>query len=143
MCVDRQKDPLTREDVYICTWVPDPEPDEIWEQFAKEEEIKRLETQIKILKLAPNECLVADNQQLYDVLCARAKDPATPAAEKRGCRRAAVEVRKFETSWFEDVDLWEHTDMLEDIGCWDVVQFMIRYGEEVRAERRKAGTGGY
>ncbi len=144
--VDNKVDWVARTHTITYRFVSDEEIQknrEECERLAKEEEIKRLETQIKILKLGPNECLVPDNQQLYDALLVRAKDAATPAAEKRGCRRAATEVRKFATSWFEDDGLWEDCEVIEEIACQEVYRFMVDFAEGVEVVRRKAGTGGY
>jgi hypothetical protein len=127
MCVDNRWDQAANTYETIYKFRSDEETRknrEECERLATEEEIKRLQTLEAIQKLGPNECLVVENQPIYDALLAKAKDAATPAAEKLGFRRAAKFVRTVDVSLFVENELIFYGRVYEDIASEEAVEFI-------------------
>jgi hypothetical protein len=125
MCVDNRWDQAanTYETIYKFRSDEDTRKNrEECERLAKKEEIKRLQTLEAIQKLGPNECLVVENQPIYDAIIAKAKEPATE--DKRGFRRAAKFVRTVDASLFVDDELIFDSGVYVDIACGRAVNFI-------------------
>ena len=125
MCVDNRMDSTAGTYETIYKFRSDEEMRknrEECERLATEEEIKRLQTAEAIQKLGPNECLVVENQSIYDALIAKAKEPATE--DKRGFRRAAKFVRTVDASLFVEDELIFDGGVYEDIACGEAVNFI-------------------